>query len=710
MLRNKSLRQTGITPEGTINITENGTADVTNYASADVNVPSDSISAIYNQDGTQTIILNSSEQVENTAKGLADGSLTSFSAPQWGVTSLKNRRFYSFSLLQSLDLTGVTYIPEYTAYNCTGLTSLTLDPNTANIGQYAFNSCSNSNFKPILRFNNTSIGDYAFANVRVKEIYGNLTSIYSYCFSNQSNNSNYTTIDVIDIKITGSIGDYAFGNRSNAKMFTLDPTSVITGISNYAFYNFGGSRSNPSSNIFTFDFRNSTFTYVNNYVFAGSNSSSKNKYFDIYFPSMSSITYYAFQYSDYFNIYYKNIPSLSNVNAFNYATNFKNFFPYNLVQTAKTSTNWTSSTNNIVSSIYGYSDANEFSLGDTLPETDSDGYALTWYSDREMTTQVTAVADPTQMYYCSVGAKAKVKLSTTQYQATLTVSDGTNTYTNGDLVPIGATLTITAVGDTGYPDPYTFTVNGTTITSGDTYTVAQDDVSIICIYYDGVNPPVDPVFANNTPQQVKIAVDNGLHRALWNIGDTKTITLTNSNTVTLTYVDQQANRYEKVDGTGYSNAVFEITPLLGAYAMNGSNTNAGGWPASRMCTTTMSELYALLPSDWQAVISEVKIPSSAGSQSSSIVYANNKVFIASTQEMFNSYSSYAFDEGPAVFDYYDGAANSKRVKQYNGSNYSYWLRSPNRPSSSGFCCVYSDGSPNSGTAGGSRGVAACLSI
>lgn len=677
------------TPTGTLNISGNNTYDVTNYASAVVNVPS---------------------SFADVAKGLADGTLTSFSAPALGVTSLKSERFRNFTSLQSLDLTGIIDIPAYTADGCTGLTSIVLNNPVTNVGDYAFNSSGNSNITHYtLTGNNATMGQYAFSTVLgLEKIAGS--------FGNISKGAFYqcTYLKEVDATINGTLGNDTFNSTSFVEKINFN-NSNITDIGNYAFGSFGNRRSNPSTNILNFNFKNSTFTTIYSNTFSGS-SSYHQSYCNIYLPStLTSISgTYAFRYSDYINIYYNSVPSLSNTNNFANTTNIKNFFPYNLVQTAKTSTNWSSSTNNIVSSIYGYAEENTFSLGDTLPDTDADGYALTWYSDSAMTMQVTTVADPTQMYYCSVGSQIKTPLAITEYQATCTLSDGVNTYTNGDLVPIGATVTITAVGDTGYPDPYTFTLNGTAIASGDTYTATSTPIEIVCIYYDGVNPPVDPVFSNNTPQQVKIAVDNGLHRTLWNIGDTRVITLTNNQQVTMRYIDQVANRYQKSDLSGYTNAVFEFTTLPMTAQMNTSGTNAGGWPASRMCTTTMpNDIWPLLPSDWQAVFSQSRIPSAQSGNSSTIVYADNYAFIPSGQEMYgNTYvNNYYYDEGCTQFDYYRiNSANSYKIKQYNGSNFNYWLRSPSRSSSNGFWEVNADGSISGYYAINSFGVSVCLPI
>lgn len=207
---------------------------------------------------------------------------------------------------------------------------------------------------------------------------------------------------------------------------------------------------------------------------------------------------------------------------------------------------------------------------------------------------------------------------------------------------------------------------------------------------------------------IKYAVDNGLHRALWNIGDEITINLTDGRQMALRYIDQKENRYEKVDGTGYSNAVFELSPLIATAQMNGNSTNWGGWAGSKMCTTTIATYFDLLPEEWKAIFSEVKIPSAKRGSDSNIVYANNKAFIASGQEIFSDtyLNNHYYDEGCTRFDWYTTHNDSSdRIKQYNNSNQWWWLRSPYLGSETSFCAVSSGY-----LASVSGGVCVCLSI
>ena len=609
----------------------------------------------------------------NPLVGVLDGSATSITVSDYGVTSLAPYRFYNFTNLQNLDLTGVTDIPVSVAESCSNLTNVTLGLNITNIGQRAFYGSPATINE--LNGNNCSISDYAFRNgPKITKLSGS----YSGIFDGFSGMSSLTTVD---IKINGSLGSgETFNGCSNVSSFRIDPASNITdmGISSgKSFRQLGYNRADPSSNVFVLDFRNSTFRYGGGY-----SGFEYTTYMDIYFPStMTTLSNNndMFYGSNHLNIFYKSIPAVR-TDAFGYTNNcatIKNFFPYNLAQTAKTSTNWSSSTNGIVNSIYGYAEENTFSQGATLPATDADGYELTWYSDTALTNQVTTVTDPTQIYYCAVGAKVAVPLTITTLNCSITISDGTHTYTNGQCIPYNTTVTITGNGDSGYNTLYALLLNGNTITNGSSYTVLSTDakIAVKCAFDDGSLPVVDTIFGNNSASQIKAAVDSGLHRILWSIGDTKTITLTDNTQVDIRYVDQQANRYQKSDLTGYSNAVFGFVTLP-LYTYMDQSGIRNGWPATYMYSTIMPQIYSLLPSDWQSVLVQGRIPSATGGSTHTIVYADTKIFIPSGQEMFGDayLLTYYPNENCFQFDYY--TADSYRIKQYNGTNSIYWTRSP----------------------------------
>ena len=92
-------------------------------------------------------------------------------------------------------------------------------------------------------------------------------------------------------------------------------------------------------------------------------------------------------------------------------------------------------------------------------------------------------------------------------------------------------------------------------------------------------------------------------------------------------------------------------------------------------------------------IMQVKIPYRKGTSGSSVSAGANglscKVFFLSTKEV-DSTESYSPNEG-AVFSYFKGGGNSKRIARYNGQPDHWWLRSPDVDYDNNGCLMESDG-------------------
>ncbi|MDO5546945.1 MAG: DUF6273 domain-containing protein [Eubacteriales bacterium] len=80
----------------------------------------------------------------------------------------------------------------------------------------------------------------------------------------------------------------------------------------------------------------------------------------------------------------------------------------------------------------------------------------------------------------------------------------------------------------------------------------------------------------------------------------------------------------------------ELTDRL--YRMNSQNVNEGGWNDSLMRTFVNERVYDALPTVWKAMIKTVRVPTSAGSQSSEIVYAYDNIYLESYTALFNNTS------------------------------------------------------------------------
>ena len=86
----------------------------------------------------------------------------------------------------------------------------------------------------------------------------------------------------------------------------------------------------------------------------------------------------------------------------------------------------------------------------------------------------------------------------------------------------------------------------------------------------------------------------------------------------------------------------------------------------------------------------------------------DKVFLLSRVEV--GLGTEGETTGEAVYPFYDGVADAARIKQLNGSNRSWWLRSPRVSSSRSVRLVVTGGSLSDGFAYGASGVSPACTI
>lgn len=210
----------------------------------------------------------------------------------------------------------------------------------------------------------------------------------------------------------------------------------------------------------------------------------------------------------------------------------------------------------------------------------------------------------------------------------------------------------------------------------------------------------DPVFANNTWAKIIKACQNKEVPETWTVGSQKAMTI-NGTAYAIDIIGKNHDGY--ADGSGKVPLTFQMHDCYGIqYAMNGSNTNVGGWTSCAMRTTHLPAILARMPTEVQNGIREVYKLTSAGNQSTAINITSDKLFLLSEVEVFGSVHYSKSDEG-TQYDYYK-AGNSK-VKNYNGSAYYWWERSPIGTGSASFCYVLSGGKAHYNYAGYAYGVA-----
>ena len=214
----------------------------------------------------------------------------------------------------------------------------------------------------------------------------------------------------------------------------------------------------------------------------------------------------------------------------------------------------------------------------------------------------------------------------------------------------------------------------------------------------GIPNPVS--FTTDSWQTIQKAVQTG-NTELYNIGDTKEVVLDSFGTHTV----RISNKSECTTETSETACGFvvEFADIITQHSFNSTATNVGGWRDSELRTYVNDTIYKSLPSDLQNVIAITKVISGHGSTSGENNFeTQDKLYLLNTQEIWedgtsNQVSKYDTSYGSTKqLDYYKNqgvTTNSYAsvIKQYNGSDSHWWLRSALSNSTYYFLFARNDG-------------------
>lgn len=228
---------------------------------------------------------------------------------------------------------------------------------------------------------------------------------------------------------------------------------------------------------------------------------------------------------------------------------------------------------------------------------------------------------------------------------------------------------------------------GKCLVNGTVYSIKKGRTLIGGTGYDiTFAPAYDPVFANNTWEQIIEACHNNEVPDTWKVADHKLMTI-NGVDYQIDIIGKNHDDYS--DGSGKAPLTFQLHDCYAdTKQMNSSNTNRGGWTSCAMRRTHLPAILALMPTEVRNGIREVNKLTSAGRQSATINTTADKLFLLSEIEIFGRVIYSKSGEG-TQYDYYK-AGNSK-VKKFNGSGADWLGRSPDGSNSTGFCSVDSYG-------------------
>ena len=230
-------------------------------------------------------------------------------------------------------------------------------------------------------------------------------------------------------------------------------------------------------------------------------------------------------------------------------------------------------------------------------------------------------------------------------------------------------------------------------------------------------PKVNPVsFSSDSWDTIISAVKKG-NISKYNVGDTKTIDMGTYGTHTLRIANTSTP--SECSRTGFSQTacgfVLEFADIIIEHTMNGTATNAGGWPATTMRTFVNNDIYNAIPDEIKNAIVDTTVVSGYGSKDTENFISTDKLYLLSTAEVWAQGSSNTIEYDTArdvtrQLDYYKNLGTS--TSNYSGAikkdkaGYDWWwLRAAISTSTYNFLNVRNNGDWNSSNANDTNGVA-----
>ena len=232
---------------------------------------------------------------------------------------------------------------------------------------------------------------------------------------------------------------------------------------------------------------------------------------------------------------------------------------------------------------------------------------------------------------------------------------------------------------------------------------------------DAIAVPHPVSFADDSWSTIVAAVQAG-NISNYNVGDTKTVDMGTLGTHTIRIANKSTPA--ECSTTGFSQTacgfVLEFADIITEHIMNPytsgvttpGNGNIGGWPASELRTYVNSDIYNALPTELKNGIINTTVVSGHGYTAGETNFTStDKLYLFSTHEVWEDVDG----NTSGGMDYYDTAYNNTRqldyyssqnittsnysgaIKQKNGSNSYWWLRSARSDDKNYFYGGLSDG-------------------
>ena len=227
-------------------------------------------------------------------------------------------------------------------------------------------------------------------------------------------------------------------------------------------------------------------------------------------------------------------------------------------------------------------------------------------------------------------------------------------------------------------------------------------------------PKVNPVdFATDSWETIITAVkENNISK--YNVGDTKTVDMGTYGTHILRIVNRSTP--SECSRAGFSQTacgfVLEFADIITEHAMNDTDTNVGGWPATSMYTFINNDIYNAIPDEIKNAIIDTTAVSGHGKSDTASFTSTDKLYLLAPKEIYTDWAN-SYDTAKDLtrtLDYYKNLGTSTSnysgaIKKNGTSAAWWWLRAANSTNHNGFYGVNGIGDWSYDNSSNSNGVA-----
>ena len=223
-------------------------------------------------------------------------------------------------------------------------------------------------------------------------------------------------------------------------------------------------------------------------------------------------------------------------------------------------------------------------------------------------------------------------------------------------------------------------------------------------------------------------IASNINSSVYNVGDTREIEMdVDGDGIKETYTVRIANlpsQQEIEDGCGtegFSETacgfVVEFVDIITKLGMKTYHWGPGAYPNNLLHSYLNNDLYNLLPEDLKTMIKKTKVVSSHTNETNESredgnFESNDILFLLTSKEVNGSAAKDFSSESTRQLDYYKYKATTSadKIKQYNGENTAWWLRSVDYTYPTDFHYINISGGTSRSVAGHALGVSPAFRI